>query len=85
MTAGLPTVVTGDVTDITNESANSSGEVTGDRGEAVTARGLVWKKNLGSPPTIEDNEGITIEGSGTSAFTSSMASLVRYTNSTLSL
>ncbi|MCK5206599.1 MAG: hypothetical protein KAQ79_01215, partial [Cyclobacteriaceae bacterium] len=85
MTAGLPTVVTGDVTDITNESANSSGEVTGDGGETVTARGLVWKTNVGSPPTLEDNEGTTIEGSGTGAFTSSMASLVRYTNSTLSL
>ncbi|MCK5704027.1 MAG: fibrobacter succinogenes major paralogous domain-containing protein, partial [Cyclobacteriaceae bacterium] len=48
--------------------------------EAVIARGLVWKTNVGSPPTLEDNEGTTIEGSGIGAFTSTMASLANFSN-----
>ncbi len=81
-TAGLATIITGDVTDITNETAIGSGDVTDDGGEAVTARGLVWGP-YGTGPTLEDNVGFTEEGSGTGAFTSSMTSLVRFTQYSL--
>lgn len=74
-TAGLPTVVTGDVSDITYESAVCAGEVTGDGGETVTARGVVWNNSGDPAPTLEDNEGVTTEGSGVGTFSSSMSSL----------
>lgn len=82
MTVGLPTIVTGAVTDITNESANCSGEVTDDGGEAVTARGLVWGPD-NADVTLENNDGFTEEGTGIGSFTSAMSSLVRFTDYTV--
>ncbi len=80
ITAGLPTVVNGEASDITHESAICAVEITNDGGTEVTARGLVWKTAGGTPPTLEDNVGFTTEGSGTGTFTSTMTSLENNTN-----
>lgn len=77
ITAGLPTVVTGAVSDITHESATCAGEVTDNGGTDVSARGLVWSKT-NNQVTLEDAEGFTTEGTGTGTFNSSMVLLTRY-------
>jgi uncharacterized protein (TIGR02145 family) len=64
----LPTVTTTPVTGITQNSATSGGNVTNDGGANVTARGIVWSTTAN--PTIENNEGITSDGTGTGAFVS---------------
>jgi uncharacterized protein (TIGR02145 family) len=74
----LATVVTGDVTNITSNSADCSAEVTDDGGETVTARGLVWGTMV--DPTLENKEGFRQEGSGTGAFSATMESLTRVTD-----
>ncbi len=78
-TTGLPIVSTGDVTDITSNSAMGEGNITDDGGSAIIAKGLVWGPD-GSNPTLESNEGFTNEGSGTGTFTSTMTSLARFTD-----
>jgi uncharacterized protein (TIGR02145 family) len=74
----LATVVTGDVSNIASGSADCSAEVTDDGGEAVTARGLVWSTM--ADPTLENNEGSSVDGSGTGSYTGSMTSLTRVTD-----
>ena len=76
LVGSLAIVVTGDVTDIAPESAICSGEVTDNGGEAITARGLIWGL---TDPTIDNNDGFTVEGSGIGAFTSTMTSLTSLT------
>ena len=70
----LAVVTTGDVTDITHESAVSGGEVTDDGGLGVTARGVVWSGS--ENPTVEDNDGMTSDGTGTGEFTSDLTGLL---------
>jgi len=78
-TAGLPTVVTGIVQNITNNSAECiNNNVTDDGGETVTARGLVWGTMF--DPTLENKEGFRLEGSGTGTFSATMISLTRVTD-----
>ena len=60
----LPTVTTADVTDITQNTAMSGGNVTDDGGATVTARGVCWSKDPN--PTI-DNSFIS-NGSGIGGF-----------------
>ena len=69
----LPTVITGEVTNITVTSAKCVGEVTSDGNCTVTAYGHCWSTTPN--PTIEENDGT--EGSGKIAvpFTSSMTNL----------
>ena len=69
----LPTVITGEVTNITVSSAKCVGEVTSDGNGTVTAYGHCWSTTPN--PTIEENDGT--EGSGKIAvpFTSSMTNL----------
>ena len=74
----LATVITGDVSNITSESADCSAEVTDDGGETVTARGLVWGTMV--DPTLENKEGFRQEGSGTGTFSATMESLTRVTD-----
>ncbi len=82
-TGGLPVVETvATLTDITNSTAEGSGEVTDDGGSAVTARGLVWGP-WGEDPTLETNTGFTTNGTGTGTFTSSLTSLTRATKYTV--
>ena len=71
----LPTVTTAEVTDITQTTAVSGGNVTDDGGVAVTARGLCWSTSQN--PTISDNH--TSDGNGTGSFTSNLTNLTANT------
>jgi len=70
-TLPVPTVTTTAVTDITNVSAVSGGNVTADNGTPVTARGVCWSTSPN--PTIADSH--TTDGTGTGSFSSSLSSL----------
>jgi uncharacterized protein (TIGR02145 family) len=67
----LPSVTTAIVSDITMNSAISGGNVTGDGGATVTARGVCW--NTTGNPTIADE--LSSDGSGIGAYTSSLSNL----------
>ena len=67
----LPTVVTGEVTEITTSSAKGSGEVTNDGGAEVTERGICWSTN--ENPALSDNH--VAAGIGTGDFTALMSGL----------
>jgi uncharacterized protein (TIGR02145 family) len=67
----LPTVVTADIANIGLHSAVSGGEVTGDGGQEVLARGVVW--SVSPNPTIADNR--TVDGRGIGPFTSDLTGL----------
>ncbi len=71
----LPTVTTANVTNITQTTATSGGKVTSDGGTPVTARGVCWSTS--SSPTLATSH--TTDGSGTGAFTSSLAGLTANT------
>jgi len=68
---GIPTVSTADVTDITQTTATSGGNVTSDGGLSVTARGVCW--NTSQNPTTAGNH--TTDGSGTGIFVSYLTGL----------
>lgn len=71
----LPSVRTNIASLITSNSAQSGGYVLDDGGATVTALGICWSK---SPhPTVDDS--ITIDGSGTGTFTSSLIGLTANT------
>lgn len=69
----LPTVITSEVVSITSNSALCGGNVTGEGGSDVSARGVVW--NTLENPTIEINEGISYDGTGTGEYVSYLANL----------
>ena len=71
----LPTVTTNNVSDITQTTAVSGGNVTSSGYGTVTARGVCWSTSQN--PTISDAH--TTDGNGTGAFTSTMTSLGEYT------
>lgn len=71
----LPTVTTADVTDITQNTAVSGGNITDDGGATVTARGVCWSKDPN--PTI-DNSFIS-NGNGTGSFTIEISGLTSAT------
>ena len=68
----LPTVTTDEVTDITDFSAVSGGNVTADGGADILAKGIVWSRSKN--PTV-DLETKTDEGTGLGSFTSTMSNL----------
>ena len=73
-TRGEPaTVTTAGITVITFNSAKGGGNVTDDGGSAVTAKGVVW--GTSGNPTLENNDGLTTDGSGQGAFTSNLNEL----------
>ena len=67
----LPTVTTNNVSNIAQTTATGGGNVTGDGGAAVTARGICWSTSPN--PTVSNSH--TTDGTGTGAFTSSMTGL----------
>lgn len=69
--ATLPTVSTGSIRAITNDSAQSGGDVTEDGGAEVTARGVCWSTS--QDPTTDDD--CTSNGSGIGTFTSNLTNL----------
>ncbi len=68
-----PTLTTLDVTDITETSAKSGGNITDDRGATVTERGVIW--STAADLSVNNYEGITIEGAGAGSFTSNITDL----------
>jgi len=70
-----PTVTTDDVTNITQTTATSGGNVTSDGGAAVTIRGVCWSTSQ-NPTTADD---LTTDGSGIGTFTSSLTGLTANT------
>jgi len=70
-----PTVTTTAVSDITQTTATSGGNVTSNGGASVTARGVCW--SLTPSPTITDN--LTTDGTGTGTFTSTISGLATST------
>ena len=72
-----PTVTTSQVTNITQNSATSGGNVTDDGGASVTARGVVWSTS--QIPSIEGNLGSTSDGAGTGSFSSNLGGLIANT------
>jgi uncharacterized protein (TIGR02145 family) len=71
-----PSVTTIYISAITQTSVQSGGVITSDGGEAVTARGVCWSTN--PTPTIADN--ITLDGTGTGIYTSSIVDLTGNTS-----
>ena len=67
----LPTVTTAAVTNITQTSATSGGNVISDGGATVTARGVCWSTS--PSPTIANSH--TIDGSGLGSFISYLTGL----------
>ena len=61
------TINTSDVIDITQTTAATGGEITNDGNADVTSRGVCWATT--TDPTIENGSSISIDGSGTGAFT----------------
>ncbi len=68
---GIATVTTLTITSIMAQSASGGGSVTGDGGSAVTAKGVCWSTSPGA--TI--NDPLTVNGSGTGTFSSSLTGL----------
>ncbi len=71
----LPTVGTGSVRSITEDSAQSGGDVTDDGRSIVTVRGICWSTSQN--PTLNDS--CTSDGSGIGSFTSTLNNLSSFT------
>jgi len=67
----VPTVSTSTITNITQTSATSGGDVTSDGGAPVTVRGVCF--GTSQNPTLDDSH--TTDGSGTGGFSSSIIGL----------
>lgn len=71
----VPTVITLSVTEITENSAKSGGEVTSDGGAEVIARGVCWSTSQN--PTIED--AFSNDGTGVGVYSSNISNLTSNT------
>ncbi len=67
----IPVLTTTAVTDQTQTTAKSGGNITSDGGSTVTARGVCW--STGQTPTVSNSK--TLDGSGAGEFTSSISGL----------
>lgn len=72
---GLPTVNTASVSNITQNSATSGGNVTDQGSSSVTAKGVCWSTSPN--PTLSNSH--TIDGSGAGSFTSNITGLTANT------
>jgi uncharacterized protein (TIGR02145 family) len=72
-TMGTAPITTNPVSNITQNSATSGGNITSDGGASITARGVVWGTTQN--PTVETNLGSTNNGTGTGSFTSNLTGL----------
>jgi subtilisin family serine protease len=68
-----PKVVTSSVTSILAETATVISKVNNDGGYSVDERGVVWSTQ--ENPTLENNEGFTVDGDGLGDFTSNIIGL----------
>lgn len=71
----LPAITTTPVSNITEISATSGGNITDDGGSVVTTHGVVWSTS--EYPTLNDN--FTTDGAGTGEFISTMTGLTSST------
>jgi len=71
LTGSVPTISTTQVSEINSNSAASGGIITSDGGKNVLTRGVVWWTYSTKPITF----GITIDGTGTGSFTSTILDL----------
>lgn len=62
----VPELTTLAVSQIATDFAHSGGNVINDGGVPITSRGLVWAKTPN--PTLESNDGFTVNGSGLGVF-----------------
>jgi hypothetical protein len=67
----VPILITADITNITESSANCGGIITDEGYSTVISRGVCW--SIGTTPTISDNK--TTDGEGSGSFTSSITGL----------
>ncbi len=67
----MPSVTTGNVTNITTITADCSGDVTSDGGSSVTARGVCWSTSQN--PTTSNSK--TTNGTGLGTYTSNITGL----------
>ena len=74
--ANLPTVTTGEVSNITQTTAQGSGNVTGDGGAEVIERGVCWSTSHN--PTISGSH--AYNGTGTGSYTVNMTGLTANTH-----
>ncbi|HHX36316.1 MAG TPA: DUF285 domain-containing protein, partial [Gammaproteobacteria bacterium] len=65
------------VSDLTETTATSGGDVFADGGSSVTARGVVWSTS--ENPTLTSNQGKTTDGTGLGTFTSNITGLTENT------
>jgi hypothetical protein len=70
--AVVPVITTAEATNITSVSANSGGNITGDGGAAVTARGVCWS-TVQNPTIVLSTK--TSDGEGSGMFTSAITGL----------
>lgn len=73
--AGMASVTTKAITEITLTSAKSGGDIATDGGAAITAKGICW--NTSANPTIANNK--TNDGTGATGFVSSITALTQGT------
>jgi hypothetical protein len=71
----LPVLTTTEISNVTEASAQSGGNITSDAGSDVTLRGVCWSSKPN--PTIEDNK--TSDAAGTGKFTSKLTGLIQST------
>jgi uncharacterized protein (TIGR02145 family) len=70
---GLAVITTSAVSQITGYSAYSGGEITDDGGAGITARGICW--SIQPDPDLQNNEGVTTDGTGIGPFISELTGL----------
>ncbi len=75
--ADLATVTTAGVFNIRDNSASGGGNVTDDGGGDVISRGVVWGESVN--PTVDNNYGMTGDGSGIGEFASEITGLAEGT------
>jgi hypothetical protein len=71
MTKSTPIITTTSITNITETSASTGGNITVDGGASVTTRGVCWSTSHN--PTISDSK--TTDGNGTGSFSSTITCL----------
>jgi uncharacterized protein (TIGR02145 family) len=70
---GTASLTTAKIENVSLTSATSGGEVLDDGGSFITAKGVVWSTS--EAPTIEQNDGKTIDGAGIGKFMSNLTNL----------
>lgn len=69
----MPVLTTLPINGITATTAQSGGEITDNGGEAIISRGMVWSSS--SEPTLEQNDGSTLDGTGIGSFNTTLTGL----------